>query len=86
LIARSSASPRFPSKIKPPFYQIKIVQVLVCQKWYTLNVQENKWDTGNVSGHTSKCSLDLLPPEEDIRQKILDYLEKYGYDVSSLTN
>jgi arylsulfatase A-like enzyme len=75
-----------PSKIKPPFYQIKIVQVLVCQKWYTLNVQENKWDTGNVSGHTAKCSLDLLPPEEDMRQKILDYLEKYGYDVSSLTN
>lgn len=73
-----------PTKIKPPFYQIKIVQVLVCQKWYMLNVQENKWDTGNVSGHTSKCSQDLLPPDDEIHQKILEYLEMYGYDISSL--
>ena len=75
-----------PSKIKPPFYQVKIVQVLVCQKWYTLNVQENKWATGNVSGHTSKCSEDILSSEDEIRQKILDYLEQYDYDVSSLKN
>ena len=73
-----------PSKIKPPFYQIKIVQVLVCQKWYELNVQENKWDTGIVSGYTSKCSQDVLPPDADIHKKILNYLKKYEYDISSL--
>ncbi len=73
-----------PSKINPPFYQIKLVQVLVCQKWYMLNVQENKYETGTVNGYTSKCSQDLLPPEDEIHQKILDYLEKYGYDISSL--
>jgi len=73
-----------PSKIKPPFYQIKIVQVLVCQKYYTLNVQENKWDTGTVTSYNSKCSQDLLPPDNEIHQKILDYLEKYEYDISSL--
>jgi hypothetical protein len=73
-----------PSKINPPFYQIKLVQVLVCQKWYMLNVQENKYETGNVVGHTSKCNTELLPPEDEIHQKILDYLEKYGYDISSL--
>ena len=73
-----------PSKIKPPFYQIKIVQVLVCQKRYTLNVQENKWDTGTVTGHTASCTRDLLPPEDEIHQTILDYLEKYGYDIGSL--
>jgi len=73
-----------PTKIKPPFYQIKIVQVLVCQKWYLLNVKENKWDTGTVTGYKSKCSQNLLPPDDEIRQKILEYLEKYGYDISSL--
>jgi len=73
-----------PSKIKPPFYQIKIVQVLVCQQWYQLNVQENKLDTGLVSGHTSKCSQDLLPSKDDVRQTILEYLQKHGYDITSL--
>jgi arylsulfatase A-like enzyme len=73
-----------PKKIKPPFYQIKTVQVIVCQKWYALNVQENEWNTGMIRGHTAPCDPTLLPSEEQIRQKILSYLEMYEYDISSL--
>jgi hypothetical protein len=73
-----------PKKIGPPFYQIKIVQVIVCQKWYELNVQDNTFETGVVSGHTSKCDENQLPANDEIHQKILDYLEKNGYDISSL--
>ena len=73
-----------PKKIQPPFYQIKIVQVLVCHKWYELNVQENKFDTGTVTGYKSKCSQDLLPPDDEIHQKILNYLKNHEYDISSL--
>lgn len=73
-----------PKKIKPPFYQIKSVQVIVCQKWYVLNVQDVTWKTGEVTGHTAPCDSALLPPEDQIRQKIVDYLEHYGYDVSTL--
>ena len=81
IISLTAGSPR---KIAPPFYQIKIVQVIVCQKWYMLNVQENKWTTGNIYQHTTQCEKDLLPLDEEIHQEILDYLEKYGYDISSL--
>lgn len=73
-----------PKKIKPPFYQIKSVQVLVCQKWYVLNVQDLEWKTGEVVGHTAPCDPSLLPPEDQVREKIVKYLEKYGYDVSGL--
>jgi len=73
-----------PSKIKPPFYQIKIVQYIVCQRYYALNVQENKLTTSSVAGHTAPCDEKSLPQDNDIRQKILAYLEQYGYDISSL--
>ncbi len=73
-----------PTMIKPPFFQIKIVQVLVCQKWYELNVQENKMTSGFVSGYTSSCSQKILPPVEGIHKKILDYLKNHDYDISSL--
>lgn len=73
-----------PKKIKPPFYQIKSVQVLVCQKWYILNVQDLEWKTGDVVGHTAPCDPSLLPPDEQVRQEIVEYLEKYGYDASVL--
>jgi hypothetical protein len=49
-----------------------------------LNVQENTWSSGNIYQHTSQCEKDLLPPDAEVRQQILDYLEKYGYDISSL--
>lgn len=73
-----------PRKIAPPFYQIKIVQVVICHKWYALNVQENTWNSGSIYKHTTKCTETLLPSKSEIRQEILDYLEKYGYDISSL--
>ncbi len=73
-----------PKKIKPPFYQIKSVQVIVCQKWYVLNVQDIEWKTGEIVGHTAPCDPSLLPPEDQIRQKMVDYLEHYEYDVTVL--
>jgi arylsulfatase A-like enzyme len=73
-----------PTAIAPPFYQIKTVQVQVCQKSYFLNVQTNIWSTAIPSGYVAPCDKNLLPPEGQIHGMILDYLEKYGYDVSSL--
>jgi glucan phosphoethanolaminetransferase (alkaline phosphatase superfamily) len=73
-----------PKKIKPPFFQIKSVVFIVCQKYYELNVQENKFTVTDLVGHTAPCEPQILPPQEEIRAEILDYLEQYGYDVSSL--
>ena len=73
-----------PKEIAPPFYEIQTVQVIVCQKWYMLNVRKNIFDTGTITGHTAGCDKNLLPPEREVRQRILNYLEKYGYNISSL--
>jgi len=73
-----------PSKVAPPFYQIKKVQIVICHKWYELNVQENDWKSGLISRHTSKCDADSLPTDDQVRQRILDYLDEYGFDISSL--
>ena len=81
LISTTTGSPR---EIAPPFYQINIVQVIVCQKWYALNVRRNTFDSGDISGHTSTCDQNLLPSGKQVRQRILEYLKKDGYDISSL--
>ena len=73
-----------PKEIAPPFYQINIVQVIVCQKWYRLNVRKNIFESGMITGHTAKCDESLLPPDAQVHQRILEYLEKYGYDISSI--
>jgi len=81
ILAITSSSPK---KIAPPFHQIKTVQVIVCHKWYRLDVQANLFESGPVAGHTARCDERILPTNENIRQRILEYLEKYSYDISSL--
>jgi hypothetical protein len=73
-----------PKKSGPPFYQIKIVQLTVCQNWYALNVQENTWISGTVTRHTARCESELLPTDEEARQRILDYLQEFNYNISIL--
>ena len=73
-----------PKKIKPPFFQIKSVQIIVCHKWYALNVQENSWSTGEIRNHTVRCDPATLPGEDQVRARIVEYLESRGYDVTSL--
>jgi Sulfatase len=73
-----------PTEIGPPFYQINTVQMIVCHKWHTLNVRKNTFDSGAITGHTSRCDEDLLPSDQQVHQMILEYLEKYGYNISSL--
>lgn len=73
-----------PKKVSPPFYQIKTVQFIICQRYYQLNVQENKLISGDLVGHTEKCEENQVPPKEEIRQQIVEYLRGFGYDVSSI--
>lgn len=73
-----------PKQIAPPFHQINVLQVIVCHKWYALNVRKNTFSSGLISGHTSECEEDSLPSDELVHQRLLAYLEKHGYDISSL--
>ena len=81
IMSTTSGSPK---RIAPPFYQIQSIQVIVCQKWYMLNIREDTCRTGTINGHTARCAEDILPSEEKVRQTILKYLEKHNYDISSL--
>lgn len=73
-----------PKKIIPPFYQVKSVQIIVCQKWFSLNVQDNITKTGNITNHTAPCDIASLPSDDVLHQKILAYLEQHGYDTSTI--
>ena len=72
-----------PPKMGPPFYQLRLVQMIACQKWFTLNVKENIFDAGIITKHTAQCDESLLPSDYKAHQTILEYLEQNGYDTSS---
>ena len=73
-----------PEKSSAPFYQIQSIQMLVCQKWYRLNVRDNTWRNGTVINHTAKCDESTLPTDKEIREELLKYLQEHGYKTDSL--
>ena len=81
IISTTAGSPK---KIKPPFYQIKSLQFIVCQKWYSWNVQDNEFKTGEVKSHTAKCDPTLLPTDDEVKKKMLEFFKKYKYDTNSI--
>jgi hypothetical protein len=73
-----------PKKIAPPFYQINILQGIVCDRWYRLDVRKNDFHSGRITTHTTACKGRTLPDDEDVRQSLVTYLEQHGYDTSTL--
>jgi len=73
-----------PRDVAPPFYQIKTLQVLQCDRWYAWNIQKNIMKPGNVADHTYPCDSTAVLTEDEAREKMLTYLEEHGYDINSL--
>jgi hypothetical protein len=73
-----------PKKVVAPFYQIKIVQAIVCQRWYRLNVQENERKSGIFPDYASECDAEQVLAAEEIHELIIQYLSLHGYEVDSL--
>jgi hypothetical protein len=67
-----------------PFYQFTYFNVVNCQKWYSLNLINMVWESGEVAGHTNPCKEDSLLSMEQIKDALAEYLSTYGFDITTL--
>jgi hypothetical protein len=72
------------TKIRPPFYQLGKLNLVVCSRWYSLDLASAVLTSGSVAGSTDQCSRGNVPDERQASQMILDYLKADTYDVASL--
>jgi arylsulfatase A-like enzyme len=71
-------------RIKPPFYQFGYLRVVVCQKWYYINLGDLEWKSGEVIKHSAPCGEEILPDSHLIQKEMLDRLSMDGFDISTL--
>jgi arylsulfatase A-like enzyme len=62
--------------------QIYQVQVITCDRLFTMRFPSMGLGYGSVEGHTDPCSKSELPERDEIRQFILEHLESRGFDLS----
>jgi hypothetical protein len=57
---------------------------VVCQKMYTLELEQKSWTVAYVYGHTSPCLASDLPDTTQVKSIMVDHLRSNGFDVTSL--
>jgi len=70
--------------IVAPFYQLGVVTMIACNKWYKLNLKMPEFKTGKVAGSTSSCDENTLPSADDAKLIIQEQLKISGYDISKI--
>lgn len=71
-------------KLAPPFYSLGYVGVIICDKLYSLSLEDGVLAVSDITGHTSPCDESDLPSPQEVGQLIIKHLAENGYDTSSI--
>ncbi len=69
--------------ISPPFYQLGKVNLIVCDRWFSLDMRRHLLSYDKVSGSTALCDSAEIPSPEEAEEMILRKLAENGYDISA---
>jgi hypothetical protein len=69
---------------RPPFYQLGYISLVVCDRYYQLNLLPEQWSVSFVNQSTVNCKDDLNLPEEQAFSFLRDHLKSNEFDVSGL--
>jgi len=61
------------------------VSLIYCQKWFKLDLPKMSWESGIIEG-SATCSPSSEINDEQAFQQIVEHLQTYGFDVSSLSH
>jgi hypothetical protein len=70
------------SKISPPFYQLGKINMVICQKWFALDLRDPGLSYGEVEGSTASCPENAVPSPEQAEEILLQRLSDERYDVT----
>ncbi len=68
----------------PPFYNLGRLEMVFCNRVYSLKLDPPRFSSYAVGGHTRPCPEKDLPDEEKALRMMKEHLARRHYDVSSL--
>ena len=71
--------------LKPPFYQFGYFNLIQCDKWYLYVVELEKWESGDIVGHTAPCiTEEPVFSLDEIQQELIEHLNTNLFDITGL--
>lgn len=72
--------------ISPPFYSLGGLSIILCDKFFSLDLEEDTWQLGEINGHTKPCQENGLFEKFDYMSLARDHLLERGYELQSMQN
>jgi arylsulfatase A-like enzyme len=70
------------TEISPPFYDLGKVNMVVCDRWFSMDLRNPELSYGIVEGSTASCPPDAIPSPEEAEEILLQHLFDAHYDVT----
>jgi arylsulfatase A-like enzyme len=70
------------SKISPPFYDLGKINLVVCDRWFSLDLRNPELSYGDVEGSTASCPQDVIPSPEEAEAILVQHLSIDHYDMT----
>lgn len=68
----------YPVVMDSPTFDLAVEGMVVCQHWYTLDLQNGKLDSGDIPTYKDKCPASMLPDEQQARKMMDTHLHERG--------
>jgi arylsulfatase A-like enzyme len=70
------------TKISPPFYQLGRVNLVVCDRWFSLDLRSPQLTYGSMQGSTASCAAGDIPTPQEAQALLLQHLADAQYDIT----
>ncbi|MFW5713712.1 MAG: hypothetical protein ACOCYU_03495, partial [Brevefilum sp.] len=72
-----------PDKIQPPFFQFGKLDIVQCQMFYQIDLQNLSMTVEEIENYKERCPVELLDSADVIWLRAGDMLRDFDYDVPS---
>lgn len=71
--------PFYPVVMNSPTFDLSVEGMVVCQRWYTLDLQDGKVSSGDIPTYKDKCPASMLPDNQRAKEMMSKHLHERGF-------
>jgi arylsulfatase A-like enzyme len=74
-----------PNNMKPPFFQFGYINLIYCDNWFKINLDDSTFESGQIENSLNSCHPSQQIDDKKAIEIMVDYLRNNGFKTSSLS-
>jgi hypothetical protein len=74
-----------PNNMKPPFFQFGYINLVYCEEWYKLNLDDTTFESGQIQNSLNSCHSSQQIDDKRAIEIMVDFLKNNNFNTTSLS-